>query len=156
MIRWLALCIWFLAAPAVAAQNFKTIEVMPLDSLPLEDNTGRDQSFADRPGFETTTRDAAERAGGAILRALDKVSGEVREIELSSGERTTMGLIEIVLGECRFPKGNPNGDAFAWIEIRTPGRGSTDFEGWMIASSPALSALDHARYDVWVMRCTST
>ena len=27
------------------------------------------------------------------------------------------------------------------------------FDGWMIASSPALSALDHPRYDVWVMRC---
>jgi len=28
-----------------------------------------------------------------------------------------------------------------------------DFDGWMIASAPALNALDHARYDVWVMRC---
>ncbi|MCW8843320.1 MAG: DUF2155 domain-containing protein, partial [Rhodobacteraceae bacterium] len=27
------------------------------------------------------------------------------------------------------------------------------FQGWMIASSPALSALDHPRYDVWVLRC---
>jgi len=25
----------------------------------------------------------------------------------------------------------------------------------MIASSPALNALDHPRYDVWVMRCTT-
>jgi hypothetical protein len=23
----------------------------------------------------------------------------------------------------------------------------------MVASSPALSALDHPRYDVWVLRC---
>ena len=30
------------------------------------------------------------------------------------------------------------------------------FDGWMIASSPALSALDHPRYDVWVLRCSST
>jgi len=27
------------------------------------------------------------------------------------------------------------------------------FKGWMIASSPALNALDHPRYDVWVLRC---
>jgi hypothetical protein len=26
----------------------------------------------------------------------------------------------------------------------------------MVASSPALSALDHPRYDVWVMRCSSS
>ena len=29
----------------------------------------------------------------------------------------------------------------------------TLFEGWMIASSPALMALDHPRYDVWALRC---
>jgi hypothetical protein len=27
------------------------------------------------------------------------------------------------------------------------------FSGWMIASSPALSAMDHPRYDVWILRC---
>ncbi|MGB0439332.1 MAG: DUF2155 domain-containing protein [Paracoccaceae bacterium] len=29
------------------------------------------------------------------------------------------------------------------------------FEGWIIASSPALNAMDHARYDVWVLRCNT-
>ncbi|MEZ5716636.1 MAG: DUF2155 domain-containing protein [Paracoccaceae bacterium] len=27
------------------------------------------------------------------------------------------------------------------------------FTGWMVASSPALNAMDHRRYDVWVLRC---
>ena len=27
------------------------------------------------------------------------------------------------------------------------------FDGWMIASSPALNPLDHSRYDVWALRC---
>ncbi|MFT5180431.1 MAG: hypothetical protein ACI8S3_000304, partial [Alphaproteobacteria bacterium] len=27
------------------------------------------------------------------------------------------------------------------------------FSGWMFASSPALSALEHAVYDVWVVDC---
>ena len=27
------------------------------------------------------------------------------------------------------------------------------FSGWMFASSPALSALEHAVYDVWVLDC---
>ena len=30
------------------------------------------------------------------------------------------------------------------------------FKGWMFASSPALSALDHPRYDVWVLSCSSS
>ena len=136
------------AAPVVAAQTGGGIEVETLAEPQRQD-------FDNRPGFESVTREEVESAGGAVLRALDKVSGEVREIELSRGQSAKMGLIEIRLGECRFPQGNPSGDAFAWVEVRTPGRRTTDFEGWMIASSPALSALDHARYDVWVMRCTS-
>ena len=30
------------------------------------------------------------------------------------------------------------------------------FAGWMIADSPALNALDHPRYDVWVLRCITS
>ncbi|MEM7686480.1 MAG: DUF2155 domain-containing protein, partial [Pseudomonadota bacterium] len=32
--------------------------------------------------------------------------------------------------------------------------GEPDFTGWMFAESPALSALDHPRYDLWVISCT--
>ena len=80
------------------------------------------------------------QARGAELRGLDKVSGEVFEITLS---------------ECRYPEDNPSGEAYAWLSVT--GEGGTDvfFDGWMIASSPALSALDHSRYDVWVIRCTT-
>ena len=59
------------------------------------------------------------------------------------------------LGACRYPPDNPTGEAFAWLEVLSDGRDEPDFRGWMIASSPALNALDHARYDVWVIRCTS-
>ena len=31
--------------------------------------------------------------------------------------------------------------------------GQTVFSGWMFASSPALSALEHPVYDVWVVDC---
>ena len=30
------------------------------------------------------------------------------------------------------------------------------FSGWMVASSPALNALDHSRYDIWVLRCMTS
>lgn len=96
-----------------------------------------------------------EAGTGAVLRWLDKVSGEVRDVEIAPGERQKLGRLEILLGDCRFPVSNPSGEAFAWLDIRTEGREETDFSGWMLASSPALSALDHPRYDVWVIRCTT-
>lgn len=97
----------------------------------------------------------AIQAPGASLRGLDKVSGEVVDLNLSIGETATLGRIEVTLGECRYPEDNPTGEAYAWLEIEDPLRTSRVFEGWMVASSPALNALDHARYDVWVIRCTT-
>lgn len=95
----------------------------------------------------------AIQAPGATVRGLDKVSGEVIDLQLSIGETAALGRIEVTLGECRYPEDNPKGEAYAWLEIDDPLRTSRVFEGWMVASSPALNALDHARYDVWVIRC---
>jgi len=44
-------------------------------------------------------------------------------------------------------------DAFAHLVIQNVDINETVFKGWMIASSPALNSLEHARYDVWVLRC---
>lgn len=101
------------------------------------------------------TQDVTSGAG-AVLRALDKVSGEVRDVELARGATAKYGRLEINLSDCRFPAGNPSGDAFAYLTISDPQQGQIVFEGWMIASAPALNALDHARYDVWVLRCKTS
>lgn len=94
-------------------------------------------------------------AKGASLKALDKMSGQAADLTLATGETQPFGRIEISLGECRYPEDNPTGEAYAWLTIRDPRLGAVLFDGWMIASSPALNALDHARYDVWVIRCTT-
>ena len=95
------------------------------------------------------------RADGALLRGLDKVSGRTTDIPLQIGEAKRYGRLEVRLGECRFPAGDPSSDAFAQLTITDQSQNVTLFSGWMIASSPALSALDDARYDVWVISCQS-
>ncbi|MFA5538970.1 MAG: DUF2155 domain-containing protein [Gemmobacter sp.] len=93
-------------------------------------------------------------ASGGVLRWLDTVSGVAVDIELSRGESAARGRLTMQLDECRYPVDNPSADAFAHVTIRD--RLVPDapvFSGWMIASSPALSALDHPRYDVWLIRC---
>lgn len=92
---------------------------------------------------------------GAVVRGLDKMSGEVTDLTLTTGEIATFGRIEITLEECRYPEDNATGEAYAWIDVHNSGSESPVFAGWMVASSPALSALDHPRYDVWVIRCTT-
>ncbi|MCY1125683.1 DUF2155 domain-containing protein [Frigidibacter sp. RF13] len=96
-------------------------------------------------------------APGALLRALDKVSGQTVDLTLKDGESGTVGAatnapLTVTLTECRYPKDNPAADAFANLDVIDAG-GTALFGGWMVASSPALSALDHPRYDVWVLSC---
>lgn len=95
-------------------------------------------------------------APGAVLRGLDKINGRTVDLDLAAGASTQFGTLKVTLGECRYPVGNPSGDAFAELEISETGQIGTLFSGWMIASSPALSAMDHPRYDIWVMRCTTS
>ena len=99
-----------------------------------------------------------KQAQGATLRGLDKLNGEVIDIELKVGFSIRFGSIRIELTDCRYPEDNPTGEAYAFLtmyEENSDGEISQTpmFRGWMIASSPALNALDHFRYDVWVMRC---
>jgi len=97
----------------------------------------------------------ATSAAGGVLRALDKTSGQTTDIEIQSGQSKTLGNLEIVMSDCRYPAGNPSGNAYAALEISEKGKSGTLFSGWMIASAPALSAMEHQRYDIWVMRCTT-
>lgn len=99
---------------------------------------------------------AVSEAPGAQLRGIDKINGEIFNIDLPVGQTAVLERIEITLTSCRYPIGNPSGDAYAALEISEVASDSVLFSGWMIASSPALSALDHQRYDVWVMRCTTS
>lgn len=95
-------------------------------------------------------------APGALLRGLDKVATDTTDLDLAVGQVATYGRLEVRLGDCRYPVDDPDSDAYAYLTIRDRASGEVLFDGWMIASSPALSALDHPRYDVWVIRCRSS
>ena len=95
----------------------------------------------------------ATTAAGGTLRVLDKITGRAQDIEFSNGQTRSVGLLAITMSECRFPSGNRSGDAFALMTIIYNNEPDPAFRGWMIASAPALNALDHPRYDVWPLRC---
>ena len=97
-----------------------------------------------------------ENGQGARLKGLDTITGEVSELELAVGGTIRYERLQITLKECRYPEGNISSDAFAYLVIQDDRSETPNFDGWMIASSPALSALEHPRYDVWVTRCTTS
>ncbi|SOB93758.1 DUF2155 domain-containing protein [Rhodobacter maris] len=92
-------------------------------------------------------------APGAYLRGLDKIAAASTDLTLSVGEAVRYGALSVRLDDCRYPADDPASNAYAFLEITDTTIDKVMFRGWMIAQNPALSALDHQRYDVWVLRC---
>lgn len=96
-----------------------------------------------------------QAAPGGTVRLLDKVTGKVVDLSLSRGQAVMQGRLTVLLDECRFPRDNPAADAQAHLTVIDTAAATPVFSGWMLASSPALSAMDHPRYDLWVLSCDS-
>ena len=99
---------------------------------------------------------AADPFDVAVLQGLDKVTARVSTIEAPVGQAVRFGSLEIIARICdkRPPEETPESAAFLDIWESHPGQAAvTLFRGWMFASSPALSAMEHPVYDVWVLDC---
>ncbi len=165
MIRAALLALALGAGPALAQTDDGSVLIVPPEDdgtiirpMPREDGESLlepdlDLEFVPDPDIPEEPQIAAVTAAGAVVRALDRAANEVRDLDLSPGQTAAFGHIQVTLGECRYPEGNPSGDAYAFLVIRPEGKEEPLFQGWMIASSPALNAMDHARYDVWLLSC---
>ena len=101
----------------------------------------------------------AEPMDTAVLQGLDKVTARVSTIEAPVGQTVRFGALEIIARTCdkKAPEEPPESAAFLDIWEVRPGEAAISlFRGWMFASSPALSAMEHPVYDVWVLDCASS
>ncbi|NTU77104.1 MAG: DUF2155 domain-containing protein [Alphaproteobacteria bacterium] len=92
----------------------------------------------------------------AVLRALDKITARVEELSVPVGQPYKFGTLIITVQACRVAPTEETPEAAAFLEISElkPGENEANvFRGWMFASSPALSALEHPVYDLWVTGC---
>ncbi|MEP1143575.1 MAG: DUF2155 domain-containing protein [Henriciella sp.] len=113
-----------------------------------------------------------------ILRALDKITGRSTDFEMLVGEPKVYGSLRIDLETCfqTPPEEPPESVAFLKVTTATSRQVQTmaaprelteeelsvseaedadvRFSGWMFASSPGLSALEHPVYDIWVIACS--
>ncbi len=92
-------------------------------------------------------------AKGGSVRVLDRMSDSVTDFDLAPGQQQVEGKLTVQLDECRYPSDQPMAEAYAHLTITDSGQVDPLFKGWMVASSPGLNALDHPRYDVWVLHC---
>lgn len=93
----------------------------------------------------------------AKLRSLDKITARTMTFEAEVGSTVKFGPLFIKIRACHKAPPIEQPEAAAFLQIwenslkdKTP---QWVFSGWMFASSPALSPMDHAVYDVWVLDC---
>ena len=96
----------------------------------------------------------------AVLQGLDKVTARISPVRAPLGVPTQFGTLEIIARTCRETPPTEPPESAAFLEIRElppasdPDEPPTElFSGWMFASSPAVSGLEHPVYDVWVVDC---
>lgn len=104
----------------------------------------------------------AAHAETVVLRALDKTYGIAKDIAIPVGKPMKFGTLTITPKACakRAPEETPEVSAFLQINDKPvtdanqpAAEEKAVFSGWMFASSPALNALEHPSYDVWVLDC---
>ncbi|MEX2650499.1 MAG: DUF2155 domain-containing protein [Alphaproteobacteria bacterium] len=98
----------------------------------------------------------AAAAPVVVLQGLDKVTARVSTMAAPLDTEIDFGTLGIVARACHKapPEEPPESTAFLEIFEYAPDHPPRDlFIGWMFASSPGLSALEHPVYDVWVLDC---
>ena len=96
----------------------------------------------------------------AKLQSIDKVTARTLTFEVNVGATVKFGSLYIKLQACRKAPDIEEPESAAFMQIWEVSDEDTDrekanwvYSGWMFASSPGLSAMDHPIYDVWVLEC---
>jgi hypothetical protein len=94
-----------------------------------------------------------------LLQGLDKITARVSTIKVPVGGTVTFGALQIKARACdkHPPEETPEAAAFLEVtEVKPDEKPVPIFSGWMFASSPALSALEHPVYDLIVLDCLNS
>lgn len=92
----------------------------------------------------------------AVFRILDKMVAKTRDIELAVDQEyfDDVSQLSILVKTCRKPPPTLRAEVAVYLEIRDLSISSKSlFSGWMLASAPALSAMEHPLFDIWILDC---
>lgn len=92
----------------------------------------------------------------AMLQGLDKITARTTTLRLPMGEQVAYGTLRLTARACLTTPPTEPPESAVFLEIQVVDPGTEDkfpFTGWMFASSPSLSALEHPVYEVWLIEC---
>ena len=112
---------------------------------------------------ESDTPAPRRRLRVAVVEAIDKITAEKMRFEVVVGGRPVRFNNSLIFSAraCELSAPNePIEDAVAYMDVSLQPKGALAgtearqiFRGWMFASSPAVSGLQHPLYDAWIVGC---
>ena len=95
----------------------------------------------------------------AAFAGLDKITGRLTNFDVYMDETVQFGALQLTPRACYThpPTEVQRTSVFVEVDqVSLQGASTRIFTGWMFADSPALNAVDHAVYDIWLVACKQT
>ena len=95
----------------------------------------------------------------ARMQAMDKITGRVSIIEVPVNGEVKFGTFSVVVRSCKTNAEGEVPENYAFVDVTDKSFDKEEFnifKGWMLSSSPAVSAVEHPIYDVWLLKCFDT
>ncbi len=89
----------------------------------------------------------------AELSVLDKVRAQPSPLTVRVGQSVPWGSLTITVRGCVTRPADLPQDSAAFLEVTDGHATGHAFRGWMLASAPALSQMEHPIYDLRVTSC---
>lgn len=154
------------ASPSTTAPGSPVVVVTPEAEIAAVQEDVPPEAEAEAPKTEAApvaTPGRRQRRPVAIIHAIDKVTAESMLFEVEVGGRPVRFNKTLIFSAraCEVSASDEQTeDAIAYLEVGVQPRGiavPTEarqiFKGWMFASSPGVSGLQHPIYDAWVVGC---
>lgn len=158
------------AAPAPAAPvaiPTPTPPTVVVAEAPAEDEEAEEEAPVEEKAAtkveETGTPGRRQRRRVAIVEAVDKITAQRMRFEVEVGGRPVRFQRTLIFSARACEVSAPDEqveDAIAYLDVTIQPRGMLQaaeprqiFRGWMFASSPGVSGLQHPIYDAWVVGC---
>ena len=155
-------------APAAPVAITPPAPVIVIAEEPSAEETEVAEEETEEDGVEAATAPTAtpgrrQRRRVAIIEAVDKITAETMRFEVEVGGRPVRFQKTLIFTVRACESSAPDElveDSIAYLEVSLQPRGVLQaadprqiFRGWMFASAPAVSGLQHPIYDAWVVGC---
>lgn len=150
-------------ATAPETPSIAPVEPVVIVAPPLEKIVEEDVAEAATAPITTPTEPLRrQRRRVAIIEAIDKITARSMRFEVEVGGRPVRFEKALIISAraCEISAGDEQvADAIAYLDVSLQSRGMLKgeqrqiFRGWMFASTPAVSSLQHPLYDAWIVGC---